>query len=44
VVLGLGVLGYLALVLFDDVESPLLAMMLIGLVAYELVQSHRARR
>lgn len=44
VVLGLGVVGYLALVLFDDVECPLLAMMLIGLVAYELVQSHRARR
>jgi hypothetical protein len=44
VVLGLGVLGYLALVLFDDVESPLLAMALIVLVAYELVQSHRGRR
>jgi hypothetical protein len=40
----LGVLGYLALVLFDDVECPLLAMALIGLAAYELIQSRRNRR
>jgi hypothetical protein len=31
----------LALVLFDDVESPLLSMALIFLVAYELIQPRR---
>ncbi|HXA49746.1 MAG TPA: hypothetical protein VNV86_05560 [Candidatus Acidoferrum sp.] len=43
-VLGLGVVVYLALVLFDDVECPLLAMALIGLAVYELIHSHRGRR
>jgi len=38
--LGLCAAAYLALVLFDDVESPLLSMMLIVVVAYELVQPH----
>jgi hypothetical protein len=38
VTLGLCTSAYLALVLFDDMESPLLAMALIILVAYELIQ------
>ena len=33
-----------ALVLFDDMESPLLAMALMFLVAYELVQPHVRNR
>ena len=40
VMLGLCGSAYLALVLFDDVESPLLSMALIFLVAYELIQPH----
>ena len=40
VTLGLCAAGYLALVLFDDVESPLLSLALIILVAYVLVQPH----
>ena len=36
--------AYLALVLFDDVQSPLLSMALIFLVAYELVQPHLRSR
>ena len=40
VTLGLCATGYLALVLFDDVESPLLSLALIILVAYVLVQPH----
>jgi hypothetical protein len=36
--LGLCTSAYLALVLFDDMESPLVAMALIFLVAYELIQ------
>jgi hypothetical protein len=42
VTLGLCTSAYLALVLFDDMESPLLAMALIFLVAYQLIQP-RAR-
>jgi hypothetical protein len=38
--LGLCAIGYLAFVLFDDVESPLLSMALIFLVAYALIQPH----
>jgi hypothetical protein len=34
----------LALVLFDDVESPLLSMALIFLVAYTLIQPHVRNR
>jgi hypothetical protein len=34
----------LALVLFDDVESPLLSMALIFLVAYALIQPHMPAR
>ncbi len=33
-------LTYLALVLFADVESPVLSMAFIALAAYELVQPH----
>jgi hypothetical protein len=40
----LGVAAYLALVLFDNIESPLLSIGLIILVAYELVQPHRRNR
>ena len=40
VTLGLCATAYLALVLFDDVESPLLSLALIVLVAYELIQPH----
>ena len=40
VTLGLCAAAYLALVLFDDVESPLLSMALIFLVAYALIQPH----
>jgi hypothetical protein len=36
--LGLCTSAYLALVLFDDMESPLVAMALVFLVAYELIQ------
>ena len=42
--LGLGVSAYLALVLFDSVESPLLSIALVVLVAYELVQPHMRNR
>ena len=44
VALGLCGAGYLALVLFDDVESPLLSMALIMLVAYTLIQPHVRNR
>jgi hypothetical protein len=44
VTLGLVVSAYLALVLFDNIESPLLSIGLIVLVAYELVQPHRRNR
>ena len=44
VTLGLCASAYLALVLFDDVESPLLSMALIVLVAYELIQPHVRNR
>jgi hypothetical protein len=44
VALGLCAAVYLALVLFDDVESPLLSMALIFLVAYALIQPHVRNR
>ncbi len=44
VMLGLCSSAYLALVLFDDVQSPLLSMALIFLVAYELIQPHLRSR
>jgi hypothetical protein len=44
VTVGLGVAAYLALVLFDNIESPLLSIALVVLVAYELVQPHRRNR
>jgi hypothetical protein len=44
VTLGLCAAAYLALVLFDDLESPLLSMALIFLVAYALVQPHVRNR
>ena len=40
VALGLCAAAYLAFVLFDDVESPLLSIALIFLVAYALIQPH----
>jgi len=44
VTLGLCAAAYLALVLFGDVESPLLAMALIFLVAYALIHPHVRNR
>jgi hypothetical protein len=41
--LGLAAVAYLALVLFDDVESPLFSVVLVVLVAYELIRSHRGK-
>jgi hypothetical protein len=40
IALGLTALAYLALVLFDDVESPLLSLVLVFLVAYALIRPH----
>jgi hypothetical protein len=40
VTLGLCAIAYLTFVLFDDVESPLLSLALIILVAYVLIQPH----
>ena len=42
--LGLGAAAYLALVLFDDLESPLLSIVLIGLVVHALVHPHSGAR
>ena len=42
--LGLCAIGYLAFVLFDDVESPLLSLVLIFLVAHALIQPHVRNR
>jgi hypothetical protein len=39
-----GASAYVALVLFDDVEGPLISMALIILLAYELVQPHLGNR
>ena len=44
VTLGLCAAAYLALVLFDDVESPILSIALIFLVAYALIQPHVRNR
>jgi hypothetical protein len=44
VMLGLCSAAYLVLVLFDDVQSPLLSIALIFLVAYELIQPHLRSR
>jgi hypothetical protein len=44
ILLGICGSAYLALVLFDDVQSPLLSMALIFLVAYELIQPHLRNR
>ena len=44
VMLGLCAVAYLAFVLFDDVESPLLSIALIVLVAYTLIEPHVRNR
>ena len=44
VMLGLCACTYLGLVLFDDVESPLLSLALIALVAREIIQPHVRNR
>jgi hypothetical protein len=44
ILLGLCSFAYLVLVLFDDMQSPLLSMALIFLVAYELIQPHLRNR
>ena len=43
--LGLGIAGavYLILVFFRNIYSPLLALLLVTLAAYEIIDSHRAR-
>jgi hypothetical protein len=41
VTLAVCAVAYLALVLFDDVESPLFSLALFILVAYELIEPHR---
>ena len=43
--LGLGVAGtvYLVLVFSQNISSPLFALLVVTLAAYELVESHRAR-
>jgi hypothetical protein len=35
------VITYLGLVLFDDVESPLLSLTLLIVAAYQLIEPHR---
>ena len=42
--LAVGVAAYLALVLFDDIESPLISLALIMLVTFELLRPHLNRR
>ena len=44
ITLCLGASAYVALVLFDDVEGPLLSMAFIILLAYELIQPHLSNR
>jgi hypothetical protein len=44
VALGLGAIAYLLFVLFDDVESPLLSLALLILVAHELFEPHVRNR
>ena len=44
IALCIGTSAYVALVLFDDVEGPLLSMALIILLAYELIQPHLSNR
>ena len=44
VTLGLCAVAYLAFVLFDDVESPLLSIALMVLVAYALIEPHVRNR
>ena len=44
IALGVCTVAYLTLVLFDDVESPLLSLALIVLVAYALIQPHLRNR
>lgn len=43
--LGLGVAGavYLILVFFRNIYSPLVALLLVTLATYELIDSHRAK-
>lgn len=44
ITLGLCAAGYLALVLFDGVESPLFSLALIAVVGYKLVQPRLRNR
>jgi hypothetical protein len=44
VTLGLVTVAYLLLALFDDVDSPVLGMVLIILVGRELIQPHLSKR
>jgi hypothetical protein len=42
--LGFGALAYVLLALFDGLESPLLAVVVVALTGYQLVQPHRGKR
>jgi hypothetical protein len=44
VALGVGALGYVLIALFDDVESPLITLLVVVLVAYWLVRPHLRNR
>ena len=44
IALGLFAAAYVTVVLFDDVESPLLTLLLIVLVGYELIRPHLRNR
>lgn len=44
IALCLGASAYVAVVLFDDVEGPLLSMALIILLAYELIEPRLSKR
>lgn len=44
VALGVFAAAYLAVVLFDDVESPLISLALMILVAHELIRPHMRNR
>ena len=44
IALGLFAAAYVTVVLFDDVESPLLTLALIVLVGYELIRPHMRDR
>ena len=42
--LGVGALGYVLIALFDDVESPVITLLVIVFIAYWLVRPHLRNR